>query len=264
MQIIKNSQDIIEIVMKVGDTFSEKFRQTEIPLSEEEFDKALQSIEERCLSSLQDAINTIYPEIPWAEDDEFSDSVQRKPFNNETYWLCDTMDGAIQYLQHISGWTINLVLINNGEPIFSIIYDALSKEVFHAEKNVGAYLNNKTMPLNTKQSPEIMVAVHEYGHQLKKDLQWKEKASTSHLDLLEKFGVVRNYGPHGLQLAYVAAGRIDLFLQDDLDTGNWLAGILILKENGYAVLSKDGKEWIWGVDNLITGTKKALDIYFNN
>ncbi|AZA82393.1 myo-inositol-1-monophosphatase [Chryseobacterium lactis] len=264
MQLINNSQEIIDIVKRVGKSFAGEFRQSIIPSSKAEFDKALQNIEDRCFSALKDPIFHLYPEIPWAEDDELSSIAQRTPFNDEAYWLCDTMDGAIQYLQHIAGWTINLALIQNGEPVFSIIYDPTSDELFHAEKNKGVKLNGKGLTPNVKKSADIMIAVNEYGHQLKNDHLWKEKASSSYIDLLEKFGVIRNYGPHGLQLAYVAAGRIDLFVQTDLDTNNWLAGILILKEAGYSVLSMEGKTWIWGTEGLIAGSEQALELYFKN
>jgi len=81
--------------------------------------------------------------------------------------------------------------------------------------------------------------------------------------MLDKFGVVRNYGPHALQLAYVAAGRIDLFVQHDLDTHNWLAGILIAQEAGAEILSANGTPWQWGDQSLLAGTSKTISTYLN-
>ena len=257
-----NKHIAIETVKNVGKHFLNQFRKTDIPQTPDSLIKALSDIETECLEILKDHIDPIFGNIPWAKDDEFDKYSQKAPASYESYWLCDTMDGAIQYLQHIPGWTINLVLIEQGEPVFSVIYDPLNDECFHAEQNKGAYLNDSRISPSKKKSPLNMVAVLEYGHQLQYSDNWKKDFSTSLIHLTENFGIVRNYGPHGLQLAYIGAGRIDLFVQRDLDTHNWLAGILIAQEADAKMLSADGENWKWGHESLIAGTQSALDVYF--
>lgn len=264
MQTTEKREIAIEAVKSVGRHFLGEFRKAPVPQTPKEFMKALTDIEEFCLSMLQKEIDAAFGNIPWASDDEFDYVSQQSPAAYESYWLCDTMDGAIQYLQQIAGWTINLVLIENGEPTFSIIYDPLADECFYAEKHQGAYMNGQPIAVSQKKSPENMVAVLEYGHQLKTSENWKENLSSALTGLTEKFGVVRNYGPHGLQLAYVGAGRIDLFVQCDLDTHNWLAGLLIAQEAGAKVLASDGKVWKWGDESIIVGTSEAVTVNFKN
>ena len=262
MQKETNRLIAIEAVKRVGKHFLFKFRKTAIPQTPDDFMKELSDIEIECLEVLKSHVDPVYENIPWADDDEFDKNSQKVPASYDSYWLCDTMDGAIQYLQHIPGWTINLALIEKGEVVFSVIYDPLTDECFYAERNSGAYLNGEIISPSAKKSSQNMVVVLEYGHQLKSSNNWKNDFSTSLVHLTEHFGVVRNYGPHGLQLAYIGAGRVDLFVQCDLDTHNWLAGILIAKESGASILSADGKPWKWGDENLIVGTRPALDIYF--
>lgn len=60
-----------------------------------------------------------------------------------------------------------------------------------------------------------------------------------------------NYGPHGLQLAQIGCGCIELFYQEGLDTYNWLAGILIAREAGATVLTASGQPWQWGDESLL-------------
>lgn len=83
--------------------------------------------------------------------------------------------------------------------------------MFWAKEGYGAFLNDKPIEPSSKTSLGDMVAVFEYTHHYTKTEGLYQKIGTSVGDLLENFGVVRNYGPHGLQLAYVGAGRIDLF-----------------------------------------------------
>jgi myo-inositol-1(or 4)-monophosphatase len=263
MQQPLNFQLLTQSVKEVGQLFLADFRHTAVPQTMDELMEALISIESRCFDALHQRIDVHYPDIPWIDDDEFTADSQRQPANHDQYWLCDTMDGAIQYLQHISGWTINLVLIQQGQPSFSVIYDPLTDELFWAAAGVGAFLNGQRVKVGAKQSTSNMVAVWEYGHQLRKDPAWKEKTAAAVTALLDKFGIVRNYGPHGLQLAYLGAGRIDLFLQWDLDTHNWLAGMLIAREAGAMILSMEGDTWQWGQEGLLAGTANAIGIYLH-
>jgi myo-inositol-1(or 4)-monophosphatase len=263
MQKELNVQLLTQAVRDIGKIFLADFRRTEIPRTMDELMEAVIHIEDMCFDALQRRVDAFSPAIPWVDDDEFTADTQRQPAAYDAYWLCDTMDGAIQYLQHVPGWTINLVLIRNGQPHLSVIYDPLTDELFWAVDGQGAFLGDQKLHTSTKLAGDTMLAVWEYGHQLKKDMDWKNKTANAITGLLACFGVVRNYGPHGLQLAYLGAGRIDLFIQCDLDTHNWLAGMLIAKEAGARLLSVDGSRWHWGDDSLLAGTPAAVEIFLS-
>ena len=251
MQNRINIPIILNAVKKVGNHFILNYKKEDIPQNREELLNALESMDHYGINSLKKDLTEEFPDTPWYIGDEFDTKSQRTPEKEPEYWLCDAMDGAIQYVQHLSGWTINLVLVRNGRPYFSVIFDPLSEEIYWAEEQAGAFMNGKKIAPSTKTDASVMVAVFEYGHQDKSDNNLNKKTSTTTLHLLENFGVVRNYGPHGLQIAHVANGRIDLFVQEDLDTYNWLAGILIAKEAGLAILTSEGNPWQWGSESLL-------------
>lgn len=261
MQQEINVQKINDSVKKIGDHFLRDYKQNAIPENSAELLRKLDEMDELCISSLKADLALTFPDIPFLIGDEFDGEAQRRPAEIPEYWLCDAMDGAIQYLQHISGWTINLALIRNGKPYFSVIYDPLSNELFWAKEGEGAFMNDKRLHTGRKTDFQSMIAVFEYGHQGKSNTDFSKKTGATVTKLLESFGVVRNYGPHGLQLAYVGAGRIDLFIQEDLDTFNWIAGLLIAQEAGAEILSTDGNPWHWGSENLLVGKKEAVQKY---
>lgn len=261
MQIENNTAPLLNIVKEVGQSFLADFRKQDIPQNMDDIIKAVKSIEETCFEALKQQIGKHFPQIPWVDDDEFNADAQRQPAAYDQYWLCDTMDGAIQYLQHIAGWTINLVLVRKGQPYISVIYDPLTDELFWAIADQGAFLNGRKIQISSKTERKSMLAVWEYGHQLKNSHNWEQKTAGMVNGLLNQFSVVRNYGPHGLQLAYVGAGRIDLFLQEDLDTHNWLAGVLIAREAGAEILTSDGNNWQWGAESLLAGTRQAVNAF---
>jgi myo-inositol-1(or 4)-monophosphatase len=250
MQREINVSLILEAIKQAGDSFLKDFKKTAIPQDRESLLVQFNAIEEKCLALLKASLAADFPETPWSGE-EFDYREQQQPLDLPEYWLCDSMDGAIQYMQHLPGWTINLVLVRNGRPHFAAIYDPLAQEMFWAIEGAGAYLNDAPIKPSGKTDLSIMLAVFEYALPYTKVPGLNQKIGAAVGDLLDHFGVVRNYGPHGLQLAYIGAGRIDAFYQQGLDTYNWLGGILIAKEAGAEILTTDARPWTWGEDSLM-------------
>jgi myo-inositol-1(or 4)-monophosphatase len=261
MQNEINIPIILDAVRKVGDLFLKEYKQNTIPQSMDELLAQLEEIDTLCMTSLKEDLSLQFPDIPWHIGNEFDTDSQRNPAQQKEFWLCDAMDGAIQYLQHIAGWTINLALVRDGKPFFSVIYDPLANEIFWAKDGEGAFMNGKSLKTSRKTDLAVMLAVFEYGHQDKSDNNLNEKIGDTVTKLLNNFGIIRNYGPHGLQLAYVGAGRIDLFVQEDLDTYNWIAGLLIAKEAGAEILTTAGTPWQWGSESLLVAQKSITEKY---
>jgi myo-inositol-1(or 4)-monophosphatase len=255
---------ILNAVKRAGDLFLKDYKKNAIARDKQELFKQLDEIDERCLNVLKADLAADFPDTPWNIGDEFDSDGQKQPLNAPEYWLCDAMDGAIQYLQHIPGWTINLVLIRQGKPYFSVIYDPLAQELFWAQDGTGAFMNGEPLKPSAKTDKDVMLAIFEYGHQEPAIPGFNHKHGAAVADLLNQFGVVRNYGPHGLQLSYVGAGRIDLFHQLGLDTYNWLAGILIAKEAGADILNAKGEPWTWGDDSLLVSAPGLANQFIQN
>ncbi|MGR5964128.1 inositol monophosphatase family protein [Bacillus cereus] len=62
------------------------------------------------------------------------------------------MDGAVQFLQGINSYAINLCLIRDGQPAVSFVYDPSHQELFHAIAGEGAFLNGKKIQVAKKQN----------------------------------------------------------------------------------------------------------------
>jgi myo-inositol-1(or 4)-monophosphatase len=237
-------------VRAAGDQFLPAFRRLPVPQTMAELQVRLADIETRCLAVLEAPLAAAFPDTPWLAADAFGLSTAGADLP-AAYWLCDAMDGAIQYVQHLPGWTINLVLMRQGEPVFAAIYDPLAQELFWAQAGAGAFLNEVPLRPSTKRELGGMVAVFEHTHGLDEDVALRQRVTQGLVTLLGTYGVVRNYGPHGLQLAYIGAGRLDVFLQVGRDLENWLPGLLIAREAGADVLTAAGQPWQWEADSLL-------------
>ncbi|OUJ73489.1 inositol monophosphatase family protein [Hymenobacter crusticola] len=245
-----NIPAILAAVRHAGNLFLPDFRHSPIPQDMATFTQQLADIESRCLTALQERLAQDFPATPWLSADFPDEAAGEQPAHPE-YWLCDAMDGAIQYVQHLPGWTINLVLMRAGQPYFAAIYDPFGQELFWAEAGGGAFVNEMPLHPSTKQDAALTLAVFEHSHGLADDPSLLARVGGSVTDLLRAFGVVRNYGPHGLQLAYVGAGRLDVFYQEGRDVENWLPGLLIAREAGADVGTADGQPWHWSADSLL-------------
>ncbi|OUJ70012.1 inositol monophosphatase family protein [Hymenobacter crusticola] len=243
-------------VRTAGDQFLLDFRRLPVPQTMAELQARLADIEARCMAALQAPLTAAFPTTPWLAADDFGLSAEAATLPAQ-YWLCDAMDGAIQYVQQLPGWTINLVLMHQAEPVFAAIYDPLAQELFWAQAGAGAFVNKTPLRPSTKREPGVMVAVFEHTHGLDEDVALRQRVSQGLATLLGTYGVVRNYGPHGLQLAYIGAGRLDVFLQVGRDLENWLPGLLIGREAGADVLTATGQPWQWAADSLLV---TALDL----
>jgi len=78
-----------------------------------------------------------------------------------------------------------------------------------------AYLNNTLIKILPKPYSRFMLATFEHPSSQEKISGLNERIGKSVKSLLDQFAIVRNYGPHGLQLASIAAGRIDIFVRKD-------------------------------------------------
>lgn len=66
-------------------------------------------------------------------------------------WVCDPIDGTAMYARHIPVSVFSLALVENGTPIVGVVYDPFTKNMYHAIKGKGAFLNDKTINVNSNE-----------------------------------------------------------------------------------------------------------------
>ncbi|UPK68767.1 inositol monophosphatase family protein [Chitinophaga filiformis] len=189
---------------------------------------------------IREGLLTIAPDIPWS-DAEFDTTRQKDPALGRMYWVCDAIDGAIHFLQGFSPWCISLVLIADGIPAFSIIYDPVRDELFTAIRGKGAWLNGEKLAVNIRNSIQEAILATAHPNQPQKEKKEASLLLSSLERILPRAGAVRMLGPSSLQLAYVAAGRLDAFWEYGNDVYDWLAGALMVEEAGGKVQSIEGQ-----------------------
>jgi len=146
---------------------------------------------------------------------EETGSITNKDTDN--IWIIDPIDGTTNFLHGIPHFAICVALQSNKELVSGLIFDPIKDEMFFAEKNKGAFLNNHRLKVSNKDS--IEECLFSSNH---------EGVKFSDLNM-------RYSGCAALDLAYVASGRLDGFFHNKINLWDVAAGALIVEEAGGVV-----------------------------
>ena len=139
-------------------------------------------------------------------------SIKNKDQDN--IWIIDPIDGTTNFLHGIPHFAICIALQSKNEIVSGLIFDPIKDEMFFAEKNKGAYLNNHRLRVSKKNSIEDCLFSSNH-----------EGVKFSDLNM-------RYSGCAALDLAYVASGRLDGFFHNKINLWDVAAGKLIVEEAG--------------------------------
>ncbi len=137
--------------------------------------------------------------------------------DKENIWIIDPIDGTTNFLHGIPHFAICIALQSKKEIISGLIFDPIKDEMFFAEKNKGAFLNNQRLRVSSKNSIEDCLFSSNH-----------EGVKFSNLNM-------RYTGCAALDLAYVAAGRLDGFFHNEINLWDVAAGKILVEEAGGVV-----------------------------
>jgi myo-inositol-1(or 4)-monophosphatase len=157
---------------------------------------------------------------------------------SEFTWVIDPIDGTSNFMHGIPHFAISIGLEKNGEIICGMIFDPIKNEMFYAEKGRGAYLNNSRIRVSSRN--DLLESIALTGCPILEDSAF-DNFIKEHTAMLKKFHKVRNLGSAALDLAYIAAGRAEVFWHKKLNYWDIAAGIIIVKEAGGTITDFKGK-----------------------
>ena len=162
-----------------------------------------------------------------------------KNSDKDNFWIVDPIDGTTNFMHGVPHFAISIALKTNNEIVSGLILDPIKNEMFYAEKNNGAFFNNKRVRVSKKRNLDQCLFATGGKN------EFKSKLNT------------RRSGSAALDMAYVGAGRYDGHFQKNLKIWDVAAGIIIIKEAGGKVNeidSSNGKNL-----NIIAGSNSIYD-----
>jgi myo-inositol-1(or 4)-monophosphatase len=155
----------------------------------------------------------------------------------EYTWVFDPVDGTTNYAHGLPIFCCACSLERHGQPIASAIYDPSRRELFTAERGLGAWLNGTPMRVSTAATLIDSLLCTGFPYSVQTDSGYMLELFAA---FLKRARAVRRLGSAAIDMAYVAAGRLDGFWEVKLNPWDVSAGALMVEEAGGQVSAIEG------------------------
>lgn len=203
-----------------------------------------------CLAE-QEIIETIHKMYP--DHAILAEESGRIGSNEDSIWIIDPLDGTTNFIHGFPQFAVSIAYRYRGRLEVGVIYDPLRQELYTATRGEGAQLNNRK--IRVSQCKKLNASLIGTGFPYKKNHHFKSYLNTFEAIFPETAGV-RRAGSAALDLAYVAAGRLDGFWEISLKEWDMAAGILLVQEAGGLVGDFHGENHYMDSGNLVAANPK--------
>ncbi len=170
--------------------------------------------------------------------------------NNSQYtWVCDPLDGTLNYTIGNPFFSTSLTLLKNDEPIIGVTFAPFTQEMFVAERGRSFRLNERNMKVSQVKALSSSVLSYAYFERNKKS---RDRLLKVWGRFEEKSQTMRHFGCTSLELAYVACGRMEAqIISPPLRPWDVAAGRLMVEVAGGKVTNFKGGKWNSLEDGLV-------------
>jgi len=172
---------------------------------------------------------------------------------NEYTWIIDPIDGTLNFMNGIPYFAISIALYHENKIIAGVVYDPIHNDFYWAEDGLGAYLNDQRLRVKNKKTLDKSIIALGIPFLGRGNHQEHIKIQQA---VMSKVAGLRRFGAASLDLAFVAAGRVDGFWEFGLSSWDIAAGIILVREAGGLAKGIDNKE-----DPLLTGNIVAGNVH---
>ena len=172
-------------------------------------------------------------------------------------WIIDPLDGTTNFVHGFPVFSVSIALQINGQLEVGVVYDPTRQELFTAMRGRSAQLDGRRIRVSQRQGLDAALIGTGFPYRA------NEKWMTTYLAMLETVlkntAGVRRPGSAALDLAYVAAGRLDGFWEFGLNVWDTAAGALLIREAGGLVSELQDQGDFLATGNVLAGTPKVHD-----
>ena len=200
----------------------------------------------------------IYEELSYAKPDWSFIMEESKPIENQNTkarFIIDPIDGTTNFMHGNPNFAISIAAEIDNRLEAAIIYSPITDEMFTAERGKGSFLNDKRIRVATRKklSESILITGIPHLGRGNKELFIKEMDK-----IIPEVAGIRRSGSAALDLAWIAAGRYDIFWERGLSVWDIAAGILLVREAGGFSKGIDGSDQDLWNGNIISGNDDII------
>jgi myo-inositol-1(or 4)-monophosphatase len=167
-------------------------------------------------------------------------------------WIVDPLDGTTNFLHGLPIFAVSIALERQGQIVAGVIYNPAMDELYTAERGGGAFLNDRRLRVAGRTKlPDTVIGTGVphlgRGHHGNYLLELR--------NVMGEVAGIRRMGAAALDLAYLAAGRLDGFWEDMLSPWDVAAGIILIREAGGFVSDRNGEQGMFDNGSIVAGNE---------
>ncbi len=208
------------------------------------------SVDKKAEQVIIDTIHAAYP-----EHRIFAEESGEQSGKDDITWIIDPLDGTTNFLYEFPHFAISIAVADKGRIQHGVIYDPVRDELFTASRGRGAVLNDKRLRVIDRKLLENCLLGTGFPFRSPELL---DSYMGTFKDFMSQCRDIRRTGSAALDLAYLAAGRIDGFWEFGLSKWNIAAGSLLIQEAGGIIDDMSGRQQFLKNGNVIAAPPKIF------
>lgn len=202
--------------------------------------------------AMKERLSALYPEIQFMGEESDNEGLDfSKPL-----WILDPVDGTSNLIHDFQNSSMSLALAVEKQVVFGVIYHYSTKEYFYAKRDEGAYvgqsfpspnrehtpaLSQNITPLHVSDTTKLSRSLVSFGTSPYDKATLGEKNCETLKQIFFLCEDIRRIGSAAIELAYVAAGRVDIYLERNLKPWDYAAAIVMIEEAGGIITDYQGQ-----------------------
>lgn len=223
-------------------------------------------VDKQCEQMIVARLKEILPEAGFITEEKTTvqaDLVQRsqeraleqKPEETGLFWVVDPLDGTTNFIHDLAPYCVCIALRNKTDILLGVVYEVTRKELYSAGKGLGAYLNGQ--PIHVSELKDLDQALVMIGYPYNAE-GFRQFCLNLTGQLYGHCASIRSNGSAEGELCYLAAGKIDVYVESFIQPWDVMAGACILLEAGGKISDYDGTDEQWESGRQVVATNGLL------
>ncbi len=176
----------------------------------------------------------------------------REGSDKSNTWVVDPLDGTTNFLHGIPQFAISIALQREGVIVAGVIYNPANDELYIAERGKGAFLNDTRLRVASRKQLNECVVACGLPHIGRGDHELSRREMT---EIQNRVAGLRRFGAASLDLAFVAAGRLDGYWERNLQPWDIAAGLIMVREAGGVISGIEGGDTAMATGHVVCGNE---------
>lgn len=169
-------------------------------------------------------------------------------------WIIDPLDGTLNFVRGFPFFAVSIALMEDGkEIVLGVVYDPIADECYWAERNTGAYMNDRKISVSQVSDLEKAALLIDHGKSEESKREYLRSLSAL---MLNRGAVILRQGGTALMLCHMAKGSFEAFLSCGDELYDYAAGLIIAKEAGASISDWEGNAWNTASSSILAANDK--------